>query len=199
MASGERKPLRDYNLFFFDCETGGLKVHEADMVEVGCILTDPTGRTVIEEYSAKVFPKKPVQTRAAEVNGYTPEKWAAEAVELDGPMFQMIRMARNAIFTAHNTPFDWAFFEKAMDERYMKWPSDYHRWDTVSLAVPLLYSGRVPNLKLETLAAYFGIEHVAHRALGDVRATREVFLRLMELQAPVMEALRALPPAGVAS
>ena len=70
--------LRDYNLFFFDAETGGLNPIEADMVEVACVLTDPTGETVLDEYCAKVLPKKPVHPRAAAVNGYSAEKWAGE-------------------------------------------------------------------------------------------------------------------------
>lgn len=180
--------LKEYNLFFFDSETGGLNAIEADMVEVAAVLTDPSGRTILGEYEAKVFPKKPVGPKAAAVNGYTVEKWAAEAIELDLAMPKLLQMAHNAIFTAHNAPFDWAFFEAAMVKRFQRWPSDYHKYDTVAMATPLLRHGIVPNLKLETLTAHFEIEHKnAHTALADVHACRNLYLKLNEILDPVFE------------
>ena len=177
-----RPHLNACNLFFFDCETGGLEAHEADMVQVAVVLTDSTGTKVLEEYSAKVLPKKPVHPKAAAVNGYTREKWAQEgAVELDGPMVKILGMARDAVFVAHNTPFDWAFFNAAMAQRQQRWPGDYHKIDTVALATPLLKFGRVDNLKLATLVSHFGFhQEAAHEALSDARDCRRVYLKLME-------------------
>lgn len=177
-----RPALKDHNLFFFDSETGGLNPIQADMVEVAVVLTDPSGETVLEEYTAKVFPKKPVDPKAAAVNGYTQEKWAAEAVDLDEAMFRMLGMARNAVFVAHNAPFDWSFFEAAMVARYQKWPGDYHKSDTIALAWPLLVAGIVSNVKLATLSQHFGVPHEnAHTALADARACRGVYCKLMAL------------------
>ena len=179
-----RPAMKDCNLFFFDCETGGLNPTDSDMVEVACIVTDPTGQSVLNEFCAKVIPKKPVGPKAAAINGYTTEKWAAEAVNLDVAMVTMLGMARDAVFVAHNTPFDWGFFDMAMAQRGQRWPGDYHKIDTVALATPLLKAGHIPNLKLVTLTAHFNIEHEAHRALGDAQACRSVYLRLMEMYAP---------------
>jgi DNA polymerase III alpha subunit (gram-positive type) len=184
-----RLHLNEHNLFFFDCETGGLEPHEADMVQVAVVLTDPTGERVLDEYCAKVFPKKPVHPKAAAVNGYTAEKWAQEAVELDGPMIKMLGMARNSVFVAHNTPFDWAFFNAAMAQRQQRWPGDYHKIDTVALATPLLKFGRVENLKLATLVSHFGYQQeAAHTALSDARDCRKVYLQLMKRYAAAFAA-----------
>lgn len=189
-----RPSLRECNLFFFDCETGGLDPNRCDMLEVAAVVTDPSGQTVIEEYSAKVLPKLPVDPKAAEVNGYTVEKWAEEAIELDLAMYKMIAMAKNSIFVAHNAPFDWGFFQMAMAKRYQKWPGDYHRVDTVALAWPLLVGGLVNNVKLEALVKFFGITHEnAHTALADVRACRDVYLRLMSIYGPAMAAMQQTP------
>lgn len=180
-----RPAMKDCNLFFFDCETGGLNPAVADMVEVACIVTDPSGQHVLNEYSAKVIPKKPVDPGAARINGYTTEKWASEAIDLDIAMVKMLGLGRDSVFVAHNTPFDWSFFEMAMAQRSQRWNGDYHKIDTVALATPLLKAGHVPNLKLVTLSAHFGIEHEAHRAMGDARACREVYLKLMEMYVSV--------------
>ncbi len=180
-----RPPINELNLFFFDCETGGLRPSLSDMVEVACVLTDCTGETVLDEYCAKVFPVKEVHPKAAAVNGYTQEKWAAEAIDLDAAMVPLLKMARNSLFAAHNAAFDWGFFEFAMAKRAMRWPGDYHRIDTVALAHPLLVARKVHNVKLGTLTKYFDILHEgAHSALADAHACRGVYLTLMKLYAP---------------
>ena len=188
--------MRDYDLFFFDCETGGLYPFQADIIEVACIRTDPTGLNILEEYHAKVLPVRPVQERSAQINGYTREKWAAEgAIDLGVAMVKMLQMARNALFTAHNAPFDWGFFEYAMQQRYMRWASDYHKNCTMALSMPLLRNGLVPNVKLATLAAYFNVDPGnAHEALSDVRACRGVFIKLMEIYDKALEPLIAKLP-----
>jgi DNA polymerase III epsilon subunit-like protein len=166
------------------------------MVEVAAILTDPTGTRVLDRYEAKVLPKKPVDVKAAAVNGYSAEKWAAEgAVELDAAMFRILGMARNAVFVAHNVAFDWAFFEVALAKRHQKWPGDYHRICTVALSLPLLQAGKVPNQKLTTLTNYFGIEHSnAHTAMADAEGCRQVYVKLMEIYAPLFAASAAPTP-----
>jgi hypothetical protein len=61
----QKKAINECNLFFFDCETGGLDPNVASMIEVACVVTDPTGENVIHEYCAKVKPLKPVHPIAA--------------------------------------------------------------------------------------------------------------------------------------
>lgn len=169
-------------LFFFDCETGGLDPSEADMIEVACLVTDPTGQHIIDEYSAKIRPSKPVHPKAAAVNGYTVEKWAATAIDPIPAMHELMHRARQTMFCAHNAPFDWGFFEPLMKHAGRRWTGDYHKLDTVGMAMPLFVRGKVPSLKLGVLAEYFNIDPgEAHTAMADVHTCRQVFLRLMEL------------------
>lgn len=174
------------NLLFFDCETGGLDPSTSDIIEVGAILTDPTGRTVHKEYSAKVLPNKRVAPEAAAVNGYDAKVWLEQAVNIDVAMHNILEMARNAIIVAHNTPFDWSFLMAALGVR--RWTGRYYKVDTMALAMPLLLADRVPNLKLDSVAQYFGIvNEKAHSALGDVRVCREIYLKLMGLYTPLFK------------
>ena len=187
-----RPPIDEMNLFFFDSETGGLNPATTDMIDVAVILTDPTGKTVLDEYNTKVKPVRPVEPGAAAVNGYTQEKWAS-AISLDEAMFRLLKMARNARFVAHNAAFDWGYVEMALAKRMMRWPGDYHRICTMMLAEPLLHAKIVPNAKLVTLSSYFGVPHEdAHTALADARACRGVYLKLMEIYAPLFSQQRPL-------
>lgn len=182
-----RLAMKDHRLFFFDAETGGLDCRRHDMIEVACIVTDPSGRDVLAEYSAKVRPERPVDEEAARINGYSAEKWACEAIQPGNAMDRMLDMARDSVFVAHNAPFDWGFFEPAMHARGRKWRGSYHKIDTCALAMPLLKTGLVADLKLATLVSFFGgRQESAHSALSDVRDCRMIYLAMMERYAAVV-------------
>jgi DNA polymerase III epsilon subunit-like protein len=189
-----RPAARDCDLMFFDVETGGLDPDRHDIIDIACVRTDPTGKTVLDEYSSRIIPVRPVDAAAARVNGYTAEKWAAGAVPLNTAMVHVLKVARDCLFTAHNVSFDWSFLEAAMKECQQRWPSTYHKIDTVALAMPMLRAGLVENVKLTTLTKFFGIEHTdAHSALSDARACREVFLRLDSVYGPAIKSLSSAP------
>ena len=168
------------NLLFFDCETGGLSPRKADMVEAAWILTDPSGREVLSRVALRIFPKRPVDRRAAAVNGYNPWVWQETAHDLQSVMDCLLADAQDACFVAHNAPFDWRFVEAALVALDRRWTGSHRRFCTRSAAAPLQKAGRVGSVKLEELTRYFGIPHVAHRAAGDIEATRQVYLRLRE-------------------
>lgn len=180
--------IKDTNLLFLDTETGGLNARDHDLVSVACILTDPTGQTVLEEYDTLVYPMKPVDPKAAAVNGYTKEAWDGNAIHASQAMVKVLQMLNGAMMVCHNTPFDKSFIEAALWINKQKWTGRYHTMDTMVMAMPFLRAGLVENIKLETLTKYFGIEHVKHRALGDVRACRQVFLRFQDIYGSAIEA-----------
>lgn len=195
-----RQPLTNHNLLFLDFETGGLSPIDNDIVEVACILTDPSGKDVLSKFEAKVFPQKPVEPKAASINGYSAEKWAAEAVPLNTALVKVLMLSKNSMMCCHNTPFDKSFLEAALVAHKMRWSGSYHTLDTVSLAMPLLRAGLVPNVKLTTLSEFFSIPHTeAHTAMGDVSACRALYTKLMEIYAPGIEALKLKMTAGMLS
>jgi len=171
---------RDMRLLFLDFETGGLSPAEADVLEVGCVLTDPSGRDVLVEYEAKVLPARPVSPGAAAVNGYDPEAWAREAVPSGDAAEAVEAMSEGAILVCHNATFDWGFLEPFLKASGRRWLGGYHRMCTLAMAMPLHRAGVVEGVSLQKLAAYFKIDPGrAHSALADARTCREVFLKLM--------------------
>jgi len=179
--------IKDANILFLDTETGGLNPARVDIIEVGCILTDPTGRKVIAEWEALVVPTRPVEPDAARINGYVAEKWAAEGIPLSSAVSKIRDMADGAVMCCHNAPFDKAFVDAAFTACGQRWSGRYHTLCTVSIAMPFLRHGLVDNLKLETLAKFFGVPHEnAHRAMGDAKACREVFLKMQDVFEPAV-------------
>lgn len=180
--------VKDANILFLDTETGGLSASRTDIIEFGCILTDPSGRTVLEEWEARVVPTRPVEPDAARINGYNAEKWASEGISLATAMTKVLGMARGAVMCCHNAPFDKAFVEAALALCRLSWTGRYHTLCTVSIAQPFLRRGLVENVKLETLARYFGVPHTdAHRALPDAKTCRAVYLAMMDVLEPAID------------
>lgn len=194
--------VKDANILFLDTETGGLSATKTDIIEIGCVLTDPTGRTVIEEWEAMVVPTRPVELEAARINGYNAEKWATEGITLAKAMVQVLGMARGAVMCCHNAPFDKAFVEAALAACQMRWTGRYHTLCTVSIAQPFLRRGLVNDVKLETLAKFFDVPASnAHRALPDARTCRGVYLAMMDVVEPAIGAFAerrraVIPDAG---
>lgn len=181
--------VKNANILFLDTETGGLSAARTDIIEIGCVLTDPSGREVIEEWETLVVPTRPVEPDAARINGYVAEKWAAEGVTLATAMVQVLRLARDAVMCCHNIAFDKSFVEAALNLCRQRWTGRYHSLCTQSLAQPFLRKGLVEDVKLETLARHFGIEHSnAHRALPDARTCRAVYLKMQDILEPAIDA-----------
>ena len=175
-------------ILFYDSETGGTDPTRHDIIEVGCILTDPSGERLQSEYATKILPERPVEPDAARVNGYDMQRWKVEAVSLEIAINHILAMGRGAVFLAHNAAFDWSFLQTAIDKLGKRWICSY-RLDTITLALPLLRAGKVSDLKLSTLVRYFGIEQKnSHSAMSDVYACREVYLRLMKLYSKALDA-----------
>lgn len=181
--------VKDANILFLDTETGGLSAARTDIIEIGCVLTDPSGREVIEEWGALIVPTRPVEPDAARINGYVAEKWAAEGITLAAAMAKVLAMARGAVMCCHNAPFDKGFMDAALAACRQRWTGRYHTLCTVSLAQPFLRRGLVNDVKLETLARYFGVEHNdAHRALPDAKTCRAVYLAMQDVLEPAIDA-----------
>jgi DNA polymerase-3 subunit epsilon len=144
---------------------------------------------VIEEWESMVIPTRPVEPEAARINGYVAEKWAAEGVPLSTAMAHVLRLARGAVMCCHNAPFDKGFMDAALAACRQRWTGRYHTLCTVSLAQPFLRKGLVADVKLETLARYFGVPHSdAHRALPDARTCRAVYLSMQDILEPAIDA-----------
>jgi DNA polymerase III alpha subunit (gram-positive type) len=181
MSPFQRKPVSEANLLFVDLETSGLSATNDEIIELAAILTDPSGRITLKEYCTKIFPEKPVHPKAAAVNGYTIEKWAGEAINLNTALKEFVMMAKDTVMVAHNINFDWQFIEENIKRNQMRWPGYYNRGCTMSLSFPLLKKGLIENCKLATVCAFFSIEQKeAHTAMSDVNSCREVYLRLMD-------------------
>lgn len=184
-------------IFLFDFETTGLSANAAP-IQVGALILDDN-LVEVESYSTFIRPFEgcelhPVAMAMHAEKGRTLEvllRFGQRPFKVFNKIAEMIvrysQLSGGAkvIPAGHNiSGFDLPILRREF-ERYSisDVPLDYHALDSMSLAFGLLkFKGKIPNVKLETLAKYYGIEFKgagAHDAMSDVRVTAEVLRRLV--------------------
>src|SRR6266542_4318393 len=153
-------------LLFFHCVPEGVGLRLGHAFEFGAVLTDPTGRNVIEEFEAMIF-CPPARTAP---------KGHPDSVECEGPLLKLQSMAVDAVYVAHDAAPKLDALEEALFKLALRLPRATRGFDTKKSAGPLLRNP-LRNLGLSTLLRHFHVEHPGS-ALGVARACRELFFLL---------------------
>jgi len=182
-------------LLFLDTETTGLDPLKNGVIQIAGIIE--IDGVVIQEFDYKVkpFQKDVVDLKALKVNGRTIDEIAGFSLPVD--VYRDIM----EIFTRHidkydktdkfslvgqNVHFDYDFlneFFKKCGSPFLYAYIDYHMIDVITATALFTIAGKMhlQNMKLKTVCDHFGIPLEAHDALEDVRATRLVFHRYLEM------------------
>ncbi|MDP1826633.1 MAG: 3'-5' exonuclease [Archangium sp.] len=175
----KRAPLSA--IAFVDLETSGLDFRRHEILEIAVIRVDATTLEVISGCEVRVIPEllEEAEQEALAVSGFSLAEWA-EASRLPVALTRVAPLLEGALIAGHNVSFDWAFLEAGFRHARLPRPDvDYHRLDTASLAWPLVATGELRSLSLDSVAAYLGLERPSpHRAMADARCSLEVARRL---------------------
>jgi len=155
-----------------DLETSGTDPERDEIIEVAVVVFERDG--VVEEYAATVKPRRAVSLDIRRLTGISEEELAA-GVPLAEALAEVRRLAGGLPIVGHSVLFDISFLQSAG----LHLPG--RQLDTYQLASALLPD--LANYSLGTVAATLGIDITAedrHRALGDTRATAEVFRKLLD-------------------
>jgi len=179
-------------IFYFDVETSGLDPRRHCILQIAWII-EKNGE-VISEKSYDVTPSDmdDLNLGALRVNGFTLERMQA-GKSLSYVMAAVVGDLRahkqgSGMFRpcGHNVPFDISFLVPAMNlthEAYLNHLSLHGALDTCAIARFYGFLGllQLDNYRLETCCKDFEILLKAHDALADIRATRELFHKLITL------------------
>lgn len=175
---------------FIDTETTGLDAERHELIEVAGIVVqiiDPKNvetYKVVNEFEYKIKPERigDADPVALKINKYDPSNWG-DAVSLKEAMTEISIKTEGAVLVAHNVAFDSMFLERAFRLTGVLNKMHYHRLDTISMAYAVLHGNEdVDHLSLRALCNHFGIvQNVQHEAMADVRATFELYKKLMSL------------------
>jgi len=185
MKKKEEIDFRRRNLLFIDLETTGLDIDKHEIIEIGCLLVSGRNFELIREYYAKVNPDhlERASKEGLEVSGYKKEKWR-DAKSLKEVLREIVKIASGAMIAGWKVDFDWWFLKRALERFKIDHKFDYHLIDVISLAYKYFHTKKEPiRLGLRKVAPHLGVDiKDTHDAMGDVRATYEVFKKLMEVK-----------------
>jgi len=161
----------------FDIETTGLDTLEDRIIEIGAIRVKDD--IVIDEFNKLINPGIPIPLVVTGINGITNEMVRNE--DYPGVVLTEFRNFIKGVgfLIGHNAiRFDYPFIKSEFKRNFVK-HDDYIVKDTIWIARQKLR--RLRSYSLNSLTKHYGIKNEdAHRALSDVYATYNLFLKLKE-------------------
>lgn len=156
----------------FDVETTGLDPELEEVIQFSAVKF--VNGEIRKELNLFCNPGKPIPDFITELTRID------DAMVREQPSFaersgEILEFFGEHPLIAHNAPFDVSFLNAKLEQ-----PLSNPVIDTLDLARIFLYY--LPDRKLETLAAHFGLEtEGAHRADVDTRNTGRLFFKLLEI------------------
>lgn len=160
-----------------DIETTGLDCEKDEILELGAARV--VDHQITETFSALLLLQRTLPAEIIALTGITPEMTAETGMLPTQALEQFWTFVGQSPMVGHNIRFDCAFLKKASADADIPVPG-VSLVDTLALARDEVED--VANYRLETLAAYFGIEAAdRHRALADCITTFQLYEKLNEI------------------
>ncbi|MBQ9991056.1 MAG: 3'-5' exonuclease [Lachnospiraceae bacterium] len=163
--------IRDY--VCIDLETTGLSPKSDRIIEIGAARVRE-GR-IVDTFQQLINPRMDLNERVVLLTRIRPEE-LQDKPELSEVLSGLEEFLGEDILVGHRISFDYSFLKRAFVNQ--KKTFEKRGIDTLRIARACVTD--CESKKLESLCKYFGITHQAHRALGDVLATVELYERLVE-------------------
>ena len=157
-----------------DVETTGLNAKEEKLIEIGAVKV--INGEIVDTFQTFLQPGRPIGARIEALTGITDKMLEGAPLPAE-VMPKFGDFCGNLPLLGHNLIFDYSFLKKGMINEKLSFEKD--GIDTLRIARRFLTE--LPSRKLEFLCQHFGIEHTAHRALGDAMATHTLYGLLCEL------------------
>ncbi len=169
-------PLFDVTFCVIDLETTGGSAADCGITEIGAVKLQ--GGQCLGTFQTLVNPGQAIPRTITVLTGIT-EAMVYPAPRIEHVLPTLLEFVGDAVIVGHNVRFDVGFLNAACERAgYARLPQ--RSIDTVALARRLVRD-EVPNCKLGTLAARFGLPHrPSHRALDDALATGDLLHVLLE-------------------
>ncbi|KAJ7956862.1 protein NEN4 [Quillaja saponaria] len=164
-------------IVFFDLETTvpNKSGQRFWVLEFGAIVVCPQKLVELESFSTLIRPKdlSVVSLRSSRCNGITRES-VANAPSFDEVADKIFSILNGRVWAGHNIQrFDCIRIKEAFAEIGMPAPVPVGIIDSLGVLTNK-FGRRAGNMKMATLAAYFGLGQQTHRSLDDVRMNLEV-------------------------
>lgn len=156
-----------------DLETTGLNPKTDKIIEIGVVKVE--NDLIVEEWETLVNPDRKLEERIVTLTGIRDEQlMSAPMIEVILP--KLLEMIGDHVLLGHSVLFDYSFIKKAAVNRRLS----FEKQGIDTLKIARKYLADLESRSLPYLCEHYGIEHSAHRALQDARATVELYRKLTE-------------------
>lgn len=177
--------MKGKKLAFIDIETTGISAWKHEIIEIGCLIAkqNEDGTFVeLESFEVKVKPEhiETAEIEALRINGYDESNWVFAHSQKEA-LTMISQKCDGCVMVAQNVSFDYSFLAVAFGKYEVKDPFFYAKLDTIPMAyLRFRKDPEMTSFTLRNLAEKYGIKNEkAHTAMADIRATFEVFKRIM--------------------
>ncbi|MDE7251471.1 MAG: 3'-5' exonuclease [Acetatifactor sp.] len=157
-----------------DLETTGLHPKQDKIIEIGALKVID-GR-ITETFSTFVNPARALDEHIVQLTGIRDEQLQS-APYIEDILPTVIDFLGDLPLLGHSILFDYSFLKKAAVDKKLSF--EKNAIDTLKIARKYLTD--LEHRSLDYLCQYYQIEHHAHRALEDARATHFLYHKLVEL------------------
>ena len=171
--------LLDRPLLFIDLEMSGLDVDRHEILEIAALLVDPKNFEIKSSYYSKIVPEHihTADPQALEVVGYDPKNWH-DAIPLRQMLSELSALAPNCILAGWSVQNEWDFLLAALKKENLPY-FFYNYLLEVSTLVYIKHRNKLPSLGMSAVSRHFKIPLDQHKPDSDIRATYEIFKRLL--------------------
>ena len=167
--------MKDKSYVILDIETTGFSAAHHKITEIGAVKIKDG--VIIDKFHSLIDPGVSIPWRITEITGITDDLLVGQpTIGETLPLF--FDFCSDCTIVAHNIRFDMGFIKYNAAELGLE--CEYSYLDTLAMARKL-FPG-LENHKLNTVATHLNIDHQNHhRAMGDAKATAEIFLHCLNL------------------
>ena len=159
------------NYTALDLETTGLNPKYDKIIEVGAVKV--RNGEIIDRFQQLIRPGIVLPEKITGLTGITQEE-LLEAKDSEMVIPQLLDFLEDDVILGHSVMFDYSFLKKAAVNQNLWKPEQSHLGlDTLRLS--RIYLPELPSRRLTDLCRHYGIEHHAHRALGDAESTAQLY------------------------
>ncbi|MBT3405730.1 hypothetical protein HN419_01030 [Candidatus Woesearchaeota archaeon] len=158
-----------------DIETTGLSAYMHKITEIGAVKVKDG--EVVDRFQSLVNPGVKIPRFITRLTGIDDEM-VKDAPKISEVIGSFVDFVGEDVFIAHNATFDFKFLSHNA-EVHLGEGLNNSRLCTRKLASRIL--SELPSKKLSSVCEHYDVENEsAHRAMGDVNATLEIFFKMCE-------------------
>lgn len=177
-----RVDFKSRPLLFIDLEMTGLDVNRHEIVEVAALVVTQPDFTITNSYYTKIIPTHPEtgDPKSLKIINFNLKDWH-DAIPLHQALEELSQLAPNCFLAGWCVQNEWDFLNRALETENIPYFYKHQLLEVFSLAFAKFYQDTdMQFINLPTVARKLGIHIDQHKPDSDVRATYEIFKRLIE-------------------